>query len=322
MAHTFRKIPPHVRRQLTQVRAPHVVAGCLAIVQASDIANGAFSHLDLTLDESGLHFQSDVLPLPSRGKYSDRNTNGWVETRYDWPKETYTVSLEAPNWHNSGTHTVLQTRERFPKVQHPPHFATISIECADPSPGRAAYTLKCEVSEVLDRSASNFDERLLTCLNLLQENVGVSGVAKANATFADYAVSLKVSWEVLPPGTREEAIQRVFGARTPTSEQRARVEDRYKFLMSFRPTAMIYGRSGFQRYFGAKLQQDIVVFENVEHGNAMYLMFEDWEQLSQKSRVELMSGRYGSGFERVAHAGDWKDKVARIVELHRESHRR
>lgn len=317
MPQHFRTIPPHVRRQLTQIHNAHVVAGCLPIVKAADILEGALSHLGITMDESGLHYQQEVLPPASRGKYSDRNTNGWVETRHDWPKERYTISIEAPNWHNSGTHTVFQTRERSPKVHHAPIFSTIRVECTDPSPGRQSYALKCEVSEVLDRHASDFEQHLLLCLNLLQENIGVAGIAKPNATFADYALSLRVAWEVLPPGTREETIQRVFGTRVPTAGQIAKVGERYKFLMSFKPQAMIYGRSGFQRYFGAKLHDDIVLFENVEHGNAIYVMFEDWEALSQKTRLELLSGRYGQGFERVVHTGNWKERVSRIVQVHR-----
>jgi hypothetical protein len=313
----FRKIPPHVRRKLARVDGDYVVAGCLAVVKSVDIMEGALSHLEVTIDESGLHYQQEVLPPGSQGKYSNRNTNGWVETRYDWPKENYTVSLEAPNWHGSGTHTVFQTRERLPKLHHAPTFSIIGIDCHDSSPRRDHYTLKCEVSDVLDRNAPDFEDRLLACLNLLQENVGVSDVAKPNAAFIDYARSLQIAWEVLPPGTREEAIQQIFGARVPTLEQRSKIEDRYEFLISFKPKTMIYGRSGFQRYFGAQLEDDIVLFENVEYGNAIYVMFEDWEKLSQKSRLELLSGRYGQGFERVVHAGNWKVRVLKIVQIHR-----
>lgn len=313
----FRKIPPHVRRKLARIDGDYIVAGCLAVIKSADILEGGLSHIEITIDESGLHYQQEILPPGSQGKYSSRNTNGWVETRYDWPKENYTVSLEAPNWHGSGTHTVFQTRERFPKLHHAPTFSAIRIDCPDSSPRRDCYTLKCEVSDVLDRNAPDFEDRLLACLNLLQENVGVSDVAKPNATFTDYARSLRVGWEVLPPGTKEEAIQQVFGARVPTLQQRSKVEDRYDFLISFEPQTMIYGRSGFQRYFGAQLKDDIVLFENVEYGNAFYVMFEDWEKLSQKSRLELLSGRYGQGFERVVHTGNWKVRVLKIVQIHR-----
>jgi hypothetical protein len=47
-------------------------------------------------------------------------------------------------------------------------------------------------------------------------------------------------------------------------------------------------------------------------------MFEDWEQLSQKSRLELMSGQYGRGFERIVHTGEWKQRVERLLALRRE----
>lgn len=318
----FRTIPRHVQRQMEQIGGSHVVAGCLVVVKSVNVSEGELSHLDISLDDAGLHYQQEVLPSPLQGKFSNRNTNGWVETRSDWPKERYSVLIEAPNWNGSGTHTVLQSRERFPKLHHAPKFSTIRIACADSSPGRDSYSLKCEVSDVLDPNAPDFEEHLLACINLLQENVGLTGVAKPNATFADYARSLRVTWDVLPPGTKEDAIQRIFGARTPTAEQRSQMEDRYTFLMSFNPHAMIYGRSGLQRYFGAQLQDDIVLFENVEHGNAIYVMFEDWEHLSQKSRVELLSGRYGQGFERVVHTGDWKARTRRIVQMRKRAKNR
>lgn len=310
----FRTIPKKVHQQLQLIENKSVVAGCLVVTKRTDLLTGLFSHIGISLDTDGVHYSQEVLPWATRGKWSRRNTVGWEEVRHDWPREQYSVALEAPNWGNSGTHTVYQTRERFPRLHHAPSYSTICIECVDPSPGRETYVFKCHVSDILDRDAPRFAENLLRCLNLLQENLGLSGVVKANATIADYTTSIQVAWEVLPPGTPQEAIARLFGQRKPTVEQSFRVEQRYRFLMSLRPKAFVYGRSGFQRYFGAKLRDDLVVFENVEHGNAMYIMFSDWETLSQKSRVDLLSGRYGKNFERVVHLGDWESRVRRIVQ--------
>jgi hypothetical protein len=319
MPRHYRKIPPHVRRQLSAVEGERfVVAGCVVVTRAVDLQRGELSHLDITVDDSGLYLEPEILPPARAGKFSARNTDGWIEVRYDLPKEPYSVSLEAPNWHGSGTHTVYQHRERYPKICHGPQFATIRVECRDTTLGRESYALKFEVSTVLDVTAPDFEQQLLESINLLQENVGLCGVAKPHTSFAEYAESLRLQWEVLPPGTREEAMARIFSGRTPTPAEVTRVGDRFDFLMGLRPAAMIYGRSGFQRYFGAQLHKDLVLFENVEHGNAMYVMFDDWEQLSQKSRLELMSGRYGQGFERVVHSGDWKDRLRRILAVRRE----
>ena len=77
---------------------------------------------------------------------------------------------------------------------------------------------------------------------------------------------MTVSWEVLPPGTKEEAVERVFCGRTPSPEERGVVEDRYTFLMGLKPKNLVFGLSGIQRYFGAQIADDLVVFENIEYG--------------------------------------------------------
>lgn len=313
----YRLIPKHVRRQLTRIEGDEVTAGCIVEMGARSIGEGDLSHLGITLDESGLHYESDVLPSPRRGKYSLRNAIGWVDIRHDLPKESYTVPLEAPNWHGSGTHTVYQSRERYPKVFHAPRFSTIRIEIRDGSPGLDKYVIAYQVSEVLRKADRDFEDRLLSSINLLQENVGVCGVVKAGASFDEYARSVKLTWEVLPPGSKDEVVARIFRGKTPSPQQRTRAEDRYDFLMSLEPRAMIYGRSGFLRYFGAQLEDNLVVFENIDHGNAIYVMFSDWVELSQRSRLELLTGRYGRGFERVVHIGAWKARAQRLINMRR-----
>ena len=65
------------------------------------------------------------------------------------------------------------------------------------------------------------------------------------------------------------------------------------------------------------IEDNLIVFENVKYGNAIYIMFSDWEELSQQSRVDLLSGRFSNDFERVTHVGDWQKKVTKIIEERR-----
>lgn len=83
-------------------------------------------------------------------------------------------------------------------------------------------------------------------------------------------------------------------------------------MLSLKPQNLIQGTSQFQRYFGAKFAEDLVVFENVEYGNAIYLMFGNWEELSQKSRTELLSSG-STDFIRIPHTKTWKIRLRRIV---------
>ena len=83
--------------------------------------------------------------------------------------------------------------------------------------------------------------------------------------------------------------------------------------MLVKPQAFIQGTSEFRRYFGAQFADDIVVFENIEYGNAIYVMFEDWQLLSKKTRIELLSAEERQ-FVRIPHTRTWKLKLRDTVE--------
>jgi hypothetical protein len=80
--------------------------------------------------------------------------------------------------------------------------------------------------------------------------------------------------------------------------------------------SLIIGRSGFARYFGALVADDLVVFENIEYGNAIYVMFEDWRETSQRDRLDLLRSG-GAGFERIVHRPGWEGRMRKVVDDHR-----
>lgn len=321
MKKNFRKIPAEIAAKLKTIKESEVVAGCAVMFKADVLSTGRLKHLGIILTNQGLEFPDTVVPPVSQGKSSRKNLEGLEIIRYDLPKETHYRSVEAPNWGNYGTHTVDFPYEKYPRDFDPPRELAISVKCPNIAPGLPGYIIAFRVDEVLEKASKHFERRLFENLNLLQENVGVCGVEPADAVLTDYMKSLHVSWELLPPGTREDVIARIFRGGSPSAAAKEVAGQRYDFFMSLKPKKLVFGSSGFRRYFGALLEENLVVFENIQYGNAIYVLFNNWEELSKRSRIDLISGRYGTDFERVIHSSGWKGEVRSIVATRRKEGR-
>jgi hypothetical protein len=315
------KIPQSIHERMRNITSDEIVAGCAVKFKAQDLASGRLKHLGIVLANDGLKLPLSIIPQGSQGKYSDRNINGLEVVRRDLPKETHYNSVETPNWGDSyyGTHTVHLPYEKYPRDFRPPRELEILMICRDIRPDLPTYIIAFQVQEVLNKKDKDFYDLLLEDLNLLQENIGACGVEAASMALGDYIKSLHMSWEILPPGTLGEIIERAFQGKTPTQQQKNVTTERYNFFKTLKPKSLVFGQSGFRRYFGALLEDNLVVFENVEYGNAIYILFDNWEELSKLSRLDLMSGEFGDSFERVVHASGWKGKIKTIVSERRKA---
>ncbi len=315
MKKNIRKIPAGLLTKLKTIKTNEIVAGCAVIFKANTLSDGQLKHLGITLTAKGLEVPPSVVPPASQGKFSTRNIEGEVIVRKDLPKETHYHSVETPNWGDSynGTHTVDLPYDKYPREFNPPRELSISATCNDVRPSLPGYVIAFKVNETLDKTKNLFKDRLFENLNLLQENVGACGIEPANVALAEYMKSLNVSWELLPPGTRDDVIARIFRDGEPTPQEKEAAGERYDFFMSLKPMRLVFGNSGFRRYFGALLEDNLVVFENVQYGNAIYILFDNWEELSRRSRIDLLSGKYGTDFARIIHISGWKGRVRTIV---------
>lgn len=70
---------------------------------------------------------------------------------------------------------------------------------------------------------------------------------------------------------------------------------------------------GNDHYVGAKYADDLVVFENFKHGNALYILYEDWQTLSQKPRSEILRAST-KDFDRVIHTDGWETRFALLMQ--------
>jgi len=302
----FRKIPSRILAKLKKLGAKTVVVATVREIPDADIAAGAYRHLRMPF----VGERHTVIPSHASGKSSHKNVHGEEIILRDQPMETHYNYIEAPNWgdESNGTHEVALPYNRYPRDFIPPRNTTVTIERIRHRSAAGVY--KFAVDEVIK---ANDSFRLLECLNLLQENVGHVDLFASETDIAEYLRSLHVEWEILPPGQKDAILKKLIAGRTVSQEERASLQERLDFLTSINPKHYLYGTTGLTRYIGGLLRNDCVIFENAEYGNALYLMYEDWKELSAKSRVELLTGRCGTNFDRVVHVAGWKKRVRELI---------
>ncbi len=313
----LRKIPGWIMAKIVKFSNKDFLVACVKKISVNDIIANKYKHLSIQLKDGKVQFPSTLIPKEEVGKYSKRNINGIEVVRKDLPMRTKKYSFYTPNFGDwsKGSHEVEFEKEIYQRDYIAPGLIEIKIELiGEEIKGEKFYVLKFIVNEVLSKIDKKYQEKLLCNLNLLQENVGIIDVFLSEATLDDYLKTIYLEWEILPTGERNETISKIFsGFRSSSDELRKKIASRYDLLLKFNPIAFIRGTNGFRRYFGAQFTDKLVAFENLEYGNAIYVMFEDWAKLSKMSRIDLLSGKM-SGFTRIVHRKGWEKQLGRAIE--------
>jgi hypothetical protein len=305
----FRAIPRDVHSKLGLIDDQLIrVAGSKKIT-AHDIEAGIYSHIGLSFDAEGLSFVQSQLPDAANGRFSDKNRNGWEVKRTDLPKITKTYTWESPNFGDpsKGYHTQSRDRLVYQKQYFEPLMFKLVIELvASPVGEGGTYYLKFSIDQTLDRNSSTFEDRLFFALNLIRENTGVYGVYPSDVSVEDFQRSIFVDWEIFPEGTANEVVDAISRKNANlTAEKKAILLDRINMFNAMRSSRIMIGTGGFGSYIGAEFADDLVVFENTNYGNALYILLEDWETTSQKPRTELLRGT-NENYIRITHKRGWE----------------
>lgn len=249
-------------------------------------------------------FEQGETVLPTAiGNVSRFNAEGKEIVRRDLPKETHYNSVESPNWGDSynGTHTVELPYQKYPRDFIEPPSVELKIS------GDKI------ISPLMD---SNLDDQgLIHTINLFLELFGECILL--NEKFEDFVKvpSKSLNWEVLPMG--EMPWERLHGSLKPLLKkldvkEKVACEERIKTLQSYSPDFTARGTAGFSGYliFGFK-NRDLYVCESIWHGNAIYVFEGGWEELSKKTKAEVLRG--GLQKDRIIHAENWKEKLDELL---------
>lgn len=308
----YAKIPPLVTARIKDIKSEFVEVAQTKLVPVSDIEKGLYEHVGLTSENGKIVTRDAALPPEDAGKWSFRNVDGWERKRRDLPKITKTYTWETPNFGDAstyGTHMHSQDREVYQVEFDEPRAHEIKADVLKDAAGNPPTVLvKFAIASMFDRKGAEFEKELLWALNVLQENTGVTGVFPSGASRKDYIDTIELDWEVFPPGTADEIIAAFRKKRRGKATKADTVmEERLKLFSSLKPTAYMSGSGKFSAYVGAQFAPDLVVFENVRYGNALYVLYDTWKDVSKRSRIDLLRGT-SERFDRFPHSEGWEDR--------------
>jgi hypothetical protein len=319
--HAFRKLPRNLLARLDELEGRAVKIASARPVPKEETRRGYLRPVGVKYSGEALLVPSEpVVPPASSGVWARRNREGWEIVRKDLPTIEKTFSVDTPNWGDwsYGSHTVDWTRDVYQREVVSPLNAGIRIVHEGTSSDGEAEILRFELDDVFDPSEKDFLRQVLFGVNVLQESVGCADIFDAQVSSEEVMQYRFVNWIILPPGSSDEAYKRAF-MKLPKLSQSARllILERKKLLEKLKPRSIVLGSAfGSNTYFGAQFEDDLVVFENMESGNAIYIMFEDWEKLSKLSRSELL--RDYTNYVRIVHTTGWEERLEATIDYYRK----
>lgn len=307
----FRRIPDYIEQGIERIESPYILVATTLVVKEEQIKAGEFEHLGIQFIDNKLNISEVISPQNLKGRYAKRNLNGYDIVHRDLPKIHKTYSWEVPNFGDpdKGYHEICVTRLVYKRTHIAPREWSIRVECLKEEhidDGGRLFTFKITVDTIFCKTESLFRDDLFFALNLLQENTFSCNVFDAKTTKEDFLKTRSVGWEIFPAGSLERAIRYVASQiENKADELKKRIEHRAEFLQSLKPKEYIVGFGMNRRYFGAKFKDNLVVFENIEYGNAIYILFDNWMEISKMSRIEILQ-RKEKDFIRLPHRRNWE----------------
>ena len=310
----FRRIPDYIERELHSIQSQHVITAAIINASKAEISRGVYRYLGIHIKEGNLTFPEVIYPEKLSGIYARRNRNGIVWILKNLPKITKTYSFESPNFGDpdKGYHTTYWDRRVYQRRLEPPREWELVLTVI--SQDEEHVRVKVAINTILDRNHPDFRNDLFFAVNLLQEQCCDCHVFDTTVTDEELAQITTVGWEIFPPGTLDRTISEITKRlRNPTLERQHEIQNRTNVLNRFHPTEYILGRGMNSRYFGAKFGESIVVFENIDYGNALYILFDNWQEISQMSRIDIVK-RHERDFIRIIHKNGWEKALKRKLD--------
>lgn len=254
----------------------------------------------------GMPAEGDSILPASSGPATLFNAHGKEIVRRDLPMETSSrmINTSWKDWHGQ-THYGIQTREydAYPRdlISPPGEFLIAARKDGD----------MILSSRILRRDEPEAD--IVNLLNIFLELFPTFEIVQPN--FATPVRVQKLSWKILPQGQypfdrARQALEEYF--QKLNEDDRAIAMDRIRTITHHNPDFVAVGIGGFSDYvvFGFT-QNRRYVLESPNTGNATYIFRDEWEQISQLSKRDILQGNLQE--ERLIHNGRWARALCELI---------
>lgn len=244
------------------------------------------------------------------GSVSRFNAEGKYIKHKDKPMETVFRQVDW-HWQDWGGHEhsdiVDVPYQRYPReFINPPSIEMKIISTSDSE--------KIVVSNILKYEASNC-EVIKHVINLFLEIFHECAILSNNLVPVVQRIPVKrLNWEVLPQGKypwyKSKILDPLINKAAPGV--RPVISHRFETIKQAKPDFLALGRAGFHGYvvFGFT-EKNLYVLESIYFGNATYVFEENWEQLSQLTKAEILSERLQK--DRIIHKNGWDASIKHLL---------
>lgn len=152
--------------------------------------------------------------------------------------------------------------------------------------------------------------------NLFFELFGECMMLTENLDAIQLPEVIRKNWSVLPPGEYpfEEIEEHINQSLSVVRNRNSKViKYRIQEVNNFTPNFIAVGTSGFTGYwiFGFP-NKNIFVLESVYPNNATYILGNNWEQVSQLSKAEIL--RQDMQIVRIVHRNTWLTEITNLLQ--------
>lgn len=312
----YKSIPEHIIEQIKDLDGKDFKIGVSRVLFPSDIENGKLEHLGVSASNGDVETTSHFLPAGPT-KWSKRNVNGYVISRKDWPKRTRTWTTTSPNFGDGarfGYSTQIHSRPIYAKQTL--HGKAFAFDVSSKKRADGKIVVEILLEPVFSGAVDLDSHDLLMAVSLTREVVGTPRVFTIEGNTSNWNDSQDFDWEFLPVDHNGRPIDYDTVADTlgipRNSGMRDTFKERYSAIGGMKPKSVRYGNTGFARYVAFEFDK-AVVLENYYYGNAAYVMYEDWQALSQRTRLDLLSDP-SAKLERVIHSNGWQSKLKQAIQ--------